>query len=160
VVGEALLFAAELLDGVPEAFQVIGVVHVGGGRAHLRDDLSQDGAAEAVLAVAEVDEQQGGVAGVGDAPRGQAEAGVGDGREGGDDERGGRGDACLFTGGGVFPDGAHAHGILADRDGDAELGAEVHADGGDGGVEVGAVAGLGGGGHPVGGEVDLAEVAD
>ena len=60
----------------------------------------------------------------------------------------------------VLPDGAHAHRVLADRNGDAERRAQFHADRLDGGVEVGAVAGDGGRGHPVGGEVDLAEVAD
>ena len=90
--------------------------------------------------------------------RGQRKPDVGDGREGRDDERNGRAHALLPVT--VFPDGAHAHGVLADGDGDAEGGAEFHADGVDGGVEVGGVAGDGRRGHPVGGEVDLAEVAD
>ena len=65
-----------------------------------------------------------------------------------------------FRSAAVVPDGAHAHGVLADGNGDAEGGAELHAHGLHGGVEVGGVAGDGGRGHPVGGEVDLAEVAD
>ena len=57
VVGEELLLAAELLDGVPEILEVGGAVHVGRGRAHLRDHLGEDGAAEAVFPAAEIDEQ-------------------------------------------------------------------------------------------------------
>jgi len=90
--------------------------------------------------------------------RGEGEADVGDGGEGGDDERDGSRHAFLDTGFG--PDGAHAHRVLADGDGDAEGGAELHADRLDGGVEVGAFAGNRRRGHPVGGEVYFAEIAD
>ena len=60
----------------------------------------------------------------------------------------------------VLPRGAHAHRVLADGNRDAERGAEFHADGLHGGVEIGAVAGDRGRGHPVGGEIHLADVAD
>ena len=92
--------------------------------------------------------------------RREGQADVGDGGEGGDDERDGGGDTFFLTGGGIVPDRAHAHAVFADRDGDAERGTEFHADGLDGGVEIGAVAGDRGGGHPVGGEIHFAEVAD
>ena len=160
MVGEDFFLAAELLDGVPEAFQLGGVFDVGRGFAHLRGDLGEDGAAEAVFAESEIDQEELGVAGVGDELGREREADVGDGGEGGDDERGGRGHALGLVGLGVFPGGAHAHRVFADRDGDAEGGTEFHADRADGGVEVGTVARDGGSGHPVGGEVDLAEVAD
>src|SRR5690606_4440910 len=42
VVGEEFLLAAELLDGVPEIFQIGGAVHVGRGFTHLRDGLRKD----------------------------------------------------------------------------------------------------------------------
>ncbi len=90
--------------------------------------------------------------------RGETAADVGDGGEGGDDQRNWGGDAFFAIP--VGPNGAHAHGILADGNGDSEGGAEFHADGFDGGVEVGGIAGHGRGSHPIGGEVDLTEVAD
>ena len=49
VVGEEFLLAAELLDDVPEILEVGGIVDVGRGFAGLRDDLREDGAAEAIL---------------------------------------------------------------------------------------------------------------
>ena len=160
MVGEEFALAAELLDGVPKTFEVGGGIDVGGSLAGLVDDLGEDGAAEAVFPAAEVYQEEGGVVGVGDELRGERLADVGDGGEGGDDERERGGDAFLRAGGLVFPDGGHAHRVLSDGDGDAEGGAEFHANGLHGGVEVGAFAVEGGGGHPVGGKVDLAEVAD
>jgi hypothetical protein len=62
VVGEEFAVAAEELDDVPELFEVVGAVDVGRGLAHLRDDLREDRAAEAVFAAAEVDQEEDGVA--------------------------------------------------------------------------------------------------
>ena len=56
VVGEEFFLAAELLDGVPEVLEVGGAVHVGRGRAHLRNHLGEDGTAEAVFPAAEIDQ--------------------------------------------------------------------------------------------------------
>ena len=128
----------------------------------MAENLGEDGASETVFAATEIDDkkQRGADRTVGDELRGERLADVGDGGEGGDDQRGRGGDAFGRAGGGVGPDGGHAHAVLADGDGDAEGRAELHAHGLDGGVEVGSIAGHGGGGHPVGGEVDLAEVAD
>ena len=61
VIGENLAVAAQQLDRVPKILQVGGLVDVGRLGARLRNHLREDGAAEAVLAVAEVDEQQDGV---------------------------------------------------------------------------------------------------
>ena len=61
---------------------------------------------------------------------------------------------------GVLPAGAHGHGVFTDGDADAECGAELHADGLDGVVKVGVFAGFAGGDHPVGGEFDVADLAD
>ena len=61
VVGENFFLATEELDHVPEFFEVGGVVDVRGGFAHLRNRLREDGAAEAVLAAAEIDQEQDGV---------------------------------------------------------------------------------------------------
>ena len=60
----------------------------------------------------------------------------------------------------VFPAGAHGHGVFTDGDANAECGAEFHADGFDGVVKVGVFAGFACGDHPVGGELDVADLAD
>ncbi len=60
----------------------------------------------------------------------------------------------------VFPAGAHGHRVFTDGDANAECGAELHADGFDGVVKVGVFAGLACGDHPVGGELDVADLAD
>ena len=62
VVGEEFFLTTEELDRVPEFFEVGGVVDVGGGFAHLGNDLREDGAAETVFAAAEVDQEEDGVA--------------------------------------------------------------------------------------------------
>ena len=64
VVGEDLVFATELLDGVPEILQVNRAVEVGRGFTRLRDDLREDGTAETVLAAAEIDKEEDGRADV------------------------------------------------------------------------------------------------
>jgi len=58
VIREEFLFATELLDGVPEILEVGGAVDVGGLGAGLREGLREDGAAEAVFAATEVDEEE------------------------------------------------------------------------------------------------------
>jgi hypothetical protein len=61
VIGEEFLFAAELLDDVPEILQIFRAVDVGRVGAGLIEDLREQRAAEAVLAAAEVDEEEDGV---------------------------------------------------------------------------------------------------
>ena len=61
VVGENFLRVAELLDHRPEALEVNRALRVGGGFAHLVDDLCEDRTAETVLAATQIDEDQGGV---------------------------------------------------------------------------------------------------
>ena len=58
VVSEEFLLPAELLDGVPESFQVGGIVHVRRGLAHLGDSLGEDGTTEPVFAAAQINQQQ------------------------------------------------------------------------------------------------------
>src|ERR1019366_757088 len=58
VVGEEFFLAAELLDHMPKFLQVDGVVDIGRGGADLRNDLREDRTAEAVLAAAEIYEEQ------------------------------------------------------------------------------------------------------
>ncbi|MNN51928.1 hypothetical protein D3C81_1665910 [compost metagenome] len=58
VVGEQAAVGVQALDGVEEALEVFGLVDVRHAAADLAVDLGQDRAAEAVLATAEVDQQQ------------------------------------------------------------------------------------------------------
>ena len=58
------------------------------------------------------------------------------------------------------PARVHGHRVLADRNDNAEGGAEFHADGADGVEERLILAGLSGRGHPVGGQLDVAQRAD
>ena len=62
----------ESLDHREEGFQVLGVVDVRHGAAELAVDLGQDRAAETVLAAAEIDQDQVGLALVQAQLRGQA----------------------------------------------------------------------------------------
>ncbi len=63
VVGEKFLLVTQLLDGVPEIFEIGGIVHVGRGFAHLGGDLGENGTTEAVLISAEIDQEEDGVGG-------------------------------------------------------------------------------------------------
>ena len=149
VIGEDFSFAAQLLDRSKNSLSAPGLRRRGfptGCDEHLREN----GTAEPVLAAAEVDEDEMGVRIVEGGRQGAAD--VGDGGEGGDDERKRSDDAFLV--GAVAPARAHAHRVLADGNRDAERGTEFHADGVDGGEEFRAVPGAGGG-HPVGGELDV-----
>ena len=59
---------------------------------------------------------------------------------------------------GVLPLGAHRQAVLAHRNGDAQLRAQRHADRLHGGVEVGVLARLAAGGHPVGRQLDARQL--
>ena len=61
MIGEQLLFFAELLDSIPEPFQVIGAIDVRRFLPHLRKRLSENGAAEAILAATDIDQNQTGI---------------------------------------------------------------------------------------------------
>jgi hypothetical protein len=160
VVGEQKPVPVEPLDRIPEGLQVLRTVDVRRGLSGLRQHLREDRAAEPILAPAQVDQQQDGRAvvrrGTGGELRRKGFSDILAGGEGGDDERDRCGHAPRLAA--VAPDRAHAHGVLADRDGDAERRAEFHAHGAHGGVEFGAFARQRGRGHPVGGQVDAAQM--
>ena len=71
VVGEEFFLAAELLDDVPEIFEVGGIVDVGRGFAGLRDDLRENRTTEAIFGTTEIDEDEDGVADRGDGVSGE-----------------------------------------------------------------------------------------
>ena len=64
VVGEHEIRVVERLDGVEESAQEGGIVQVRGVGPHPAVDLGQGGAAQAISPLAEIDQQQPGVAGI------------------------------------------------------------------------------------------------
>ncbi len=158
VVGQQQAVLVEVLNGGEEGLQRIGILQVRGRIAHLAVDLREAGGAQAVLALAEVDQDQVGVPGIAAQLRGEHVAHVAHRREGTDDQRE-RGGHLVFLA--LFlPDGLHRQRVLADRDGDAELRAEFLTHRPDGVEQDGVLAGVARGGHPVGGQADVAEPAD
>src|SRR5436190_1037183 len=84
------------------------------------------------MITAEIDQQENGAVNQLKLRR-EREPDVRDRCKSGDNERSRRGDALLLVP--VLPNGAHAHRVLADRNGDAEGWTEFHADGFHGGIE-------------------------
>ena len=156
VVGEDAARGEERLHDAEEGEEAVGVVEVWRFAADLREDLGERAAAEAVFAVGEVDENKARGAGLEVGRHG--EANVVYGREGAHAEAE-RGLLAVGLAVGV-PVGAHGERVLADGNRDAELDAEFAGDGLDGVEEAGVLARFAAGAHPVGGELDLADVAD
>ncbi len=158
VVGQQQAILVEALDHREEGLEVFGLVDVGSLLAELAMGLGEDGAAQAILATTQVDEDQVGLALVQAQLGGQGAADVLHRGEAGDHQRKRRGDALVFAA--VLPAGLHGHGVLADRDGDAQLRAQLHAYRLDGFIKARIFTRVAGGGHPVGGELDVAELLD
>ncbi len=158
VVGEEFSGAGQFLNRREEALQPRRVVEIRRHVADLSKDLRQGRPTQAILAHAQIDQEQLGFAHVGSKLRRERAANVGGRRECADDERERRGHALFLA---VFPPHrAHGHGVLAHRNGDAEGRGQLFANGADGVVEAGVLAGMTGGRHPVGRQLDLADVAD
>ena len=107
----------------------------------------EGGAAEAVGAVSEIDQQQRRITGVGAQHRHEAQAYVLDRRERGDDERYRR--DHLVGARAVAPGGGHGQRVLPHRDRDAQRGAELHRHRLHRIEQVRILARLPAGGHPV-----------
>src|SRR5688572_3431142 len=120
VIGEQLPGGVQPLDRLEESLERPGLVQIGRRIAHLRVNLRQGRSAEAALAGAEVDEHQLRLAAVELELRRERGAHVGDGGEGGDDERKRRRDGLVLAGLRVAPRRAHGHRVLADGYGNAE----------------------------------------
>ena len=124
MIGEQLAFAIELLDRVEEGEELCGLGCVGCFAAGEVVDLRERGVAETVAAFAEVDEKE---CAFGLKLRRECPADVGDRSEAGDDDGERRDDGAGLA---VFaPAHLHRHGVFADGDGEAEGGAELHAEG-------------------------------
>ena len=143
----------ELLHGVVEVLDVLRVTNVRSLVANLAEDLSKSGATHGLLAICKVDVHEHSLANLLGATEGRSPGAgeVVDSAESSDD-KGNRRSNLL-----VVPLGLHGHGVLADRDADAELRAQLHTDSFDSLVQVCTLAGVAAGGHPVGGETDTAE---
>ena len=152
VVGQDLALGAQRVDGVDEVHQVLGVVHIGHHIAALVERLAQNAAAHAALALAQVHQHQRGVVFGGVELGGERAAHVGQRGKGAHDQAHGRGD--LFLVAAILPLRAHGQAVLAHGNRDAQRGAQLHAHGLHGGVQVGILAGLAASGHPVGGQLD------
>ncbi len=157
VVGQDHAPGVELLDHPEEGLEGLRVVQVRRVVADLLVDLRQGRAGEAVGALAQVDEDEI-VADVAAQLRGEGVAHIGHRGEGGDHQRQRRGDRLLLAV--LPPHGLHGHGVLAHRDADAQRRAQLHAHGAHGVEQAGVLAGVAGGGHPVGGELDVAQSLD
>ncbi len=158
VIGDQLAIGHQRLDGVEEALELDRVVQIRGALPKLAIDLGQGGGAEALLAVAKVDEDKVGFTKIAAQLRGDSVAHVLDPGKGGDEQGERRGDALLLAI--LLPAGLHGHGVLAHRNGDAKGRAELLAHRLDRLVETGIFPRVTGSGHPVGGELDPLEGTD
>src|SRR5471032_220264 len=158
VVSQQVAVGVQALDHGEEGFQVFGVIHIRRVLAELAVGLREDRGAHAVLATAQVDQDQIGGALVHAQLRGQGLADVGHRCKTGNDQRQRRGHALV---GAVFvPTGGHGHRVLAHRNGDAQLRAQLHADSLDGVVQARVFTWVTGSGHPVGRQFDVGQLAD
>ncbi len=158
VIREHLLFAVQSLHRIEEGLQVVRAVDVRHAVADLLHHLRQRRCAHAVLAAAQVDEDQRGLAEVTAQLRRQRAAHVIHRRKGRHDQRHRRHHGLrAFV---ILPGGAHRQRILADRDRQAERRAQFHADGLHGIEQRRILPRLAAGGHPVGRQLDVDDVGD
>ena len=153
VVGQQV--RAQRVHGVDQVHQVLRVVQIGHGIAHLVQGLRQDAAAHAVLALAQVHQDQRGVFSRIQL-RGQRAAHIGQGGKGGDDQADGGGHLLFISG--VRPLRAHGQAVFAYGDGNTQRRAQLHADGFHRGIQGRVFAGFAASGHPVGGKLDAGQI--
>ena len=158
MVGQQQALAVQVLDGLEKALEDRRVIQIGSGISQLPIHLGQRGAAQPVSPLAQVDQQQPGFAGIAAQLRRQGPADVGHGSEGGDNQ--GQGRAHHDIAALQLPDRLHRQGILADRYGDSQRGTEFQTDAPHRLEQPGILVGTAGGGHPVGGQLDIAQGGD
>ena len=148
MVGEQLAFLVQALDQREKGFQLRRLIQVGTGISQLAMDLAEDAAAQSILATPEIKQNQIGCFAVIAQLRRQCASGIRTRREGGDDQRQRRDNGFIDQI--LAPTGAHRHGILADRDADAQFRTQRLANRMHGIEQRGVFAGMTCGGHPVG----------
>ena len=118
VVGQDFVLCAQGVDCVDQVDQILRIVQIGHGVARLLNDLTQDACRHAVLAFAQVDQDQCGVCFVGIELGREGAAHIVDAGKCGDDQAHGR---CDFVRGVVVtPLGAHGQAVFAHRNGNAQ----------------------------------------
>ena len=153
VVGQQAALGAQRIHGGNQVLQQLRVVEVGDTigdmTAELAQHLRQHAAGHALLALAQVHQHQGGVAGL--QLRREGAAHVIQRHKRSHDQR----NRCghLLAGARVRPACLHRQRVLAHRDADAERRAQIQAHGLDGVVERGVFPGFAAGSHPVGAEL-------
>ncbi len=158
VVSQQVTVGIEALDHREERFQVFGIIDVWSLLAELAMHLGENRGAHAVLATAEVDQDQVGGALVHAQLRGQGLTDVSHWRETGHDQGHRRGDSLVFAV--VIPARGHGHRVLAHRNGNAQLRAQFHADRFHGVVQTRVFTRVTGRRHPVRRQFDVGELVD
>ena len=156
MVGQQLSFLAQLVHGLVQAHEVLWVVQIRHRLARLCQDLPQDAAPHAVLAMPQVNQHQGGVVVLGVELRRQGATHIRQRGEGADDQADGGSHFVVLPLGG--PLGSHRQAVFAHRNGNAQGRAELQAHRTNGVVQGGILTGLATGGHPVGREFDAREL--
>jgi hypothetical protein len=147
----------QLLHGREEARELGRIVEVGRPIAERAVDLGERGAAEAVLAAAEVDEDEGRFALAPQLGRERA-AHVGHGREGAHHERERRGHASPLAA--LLPHRAHRHRVFPDGNRDPQRRAELQPHGAHRLVKPRLLGRVARGRHPVRRQLDVGELGD
>ena len=151
VISQQLAGGAQLIHRQHQALQLPGIVKIGQFMAELIQGLRQDAAAHSRASLAQIDQDQAGVASL--QLRRQAAARIGQRCEGGDDQGHRRSNLQLGPIG-PGPAGTHRQRILADRDRDTQRRAEFHAHRLDRVKQRGVLARFAASSHPVGRQLD------
>ena len=148
VVGHDLVFSPQCIDGVDQIDQVLRVIQIGYVTVFAIERLCQDAAAHAVLALAQINQDQRRVWLVPIELRSECAAHIGQSDKGADDQRHrGRDFFTLVV---ARPRGAHRQRIFADRNRYAKRRAQLHTYSFDSFKQRGVLARLATSSHPVG----------
>ncbi len=158
MVGQQQALLVKLLNGGEEVGQQLGVIHIGHAVTDFVVDLRQCRQTHAILAVAQIQQDQVGFTLVGAQLRRQCLARIQHRRKAGDDQRHRCSHALLLAV--VMPNGTHGHGVLAHRNGDAQLRTQLHTHRLDGVIQFFVFARVAGSAHPVGGQFDVGQLTD
>ena len=152
VVGQNLTLRAQLVDGLDQTNQGLGVFQIGHAVTKLAPCLSQDAAAHAVAALAQIHQQQAGVVCLCIQLGREGAAHIWQSGKSGDDQTHRRRHLAGFVA--HRPLRTHRQTVFAHGNGNVQSGAQGHAHGFDGVEQGGIFAGFTTSGHPVGRQFD------
>ena len=158
VVSQDVTVSIQALDHREEGLEVFSVVHIRRLGAELAVHLTQNRSAHAVLTTTQIDQDQVGFALIHAQLRGQGLANIANWGKAGHHQRQRR--SYAFVCARVRPLGFHRHRVFAHRNGDAQLGAQLHTDRFHGVVQACVFTGVAGSGHPVGRQFDVGDFLD